>query len=199
MGLELSQDLNREMKSQVICPESTTSFGYSGWLCGGAVEVEILVNASTGETISTSEKDSCQFIRKIWAAESYVKTLDPLECLNLYSQQFSNRSDLIMIADYDYLSQQDTRTANTSNALLFAKQLRIAMEFGFWSNYDWRCGTTNSFDCKSSTIVGLQGQTDNLRPSLGPLAKRPFDYQGLEYPRMAHCSMPLCRVPRSRS
>jgi hypothetical protein len=149
-GLELSSALDRKIQSQVICPESSTSFGYSGWLCGAAAQVvETRVNATTGETISSQTISVCPPITDAWRAGNFSKTLDPLNCLTTYSNPFGNRSDLIIEADYDYLSGQETVVLNKSNALLFSKQLRIAMEFGFWNNYDWRCGTTNSFDCKS--------------------------------------------------
>jgi len=31
---------------------------------------------------------------------------------------------------------------------LFAKELQEVMIVGFWMEYHWLCGTTNSFDCE---------------------------------------------------
>ena len=76
-------------------------------------------------------------------------SLSPLDCLNVYSDPWGNRSDIIVIADFDYLSKQDTVVANASNSLLFEKFVTTILTLDFAGDYQWLCGNTNSFDCKS--------------------------------------------------
>jgi hypothetical protein len=146
-GLDLSDSLHRKLESQEICPDSAT-FTYSDWLCADGEAFQIRINATTGQTISSTPVDSYPNLVEKWNNGTFSKRMSPLECLNTYSNPFGNRSDVVMIADYDYLAQEHTTATNASNSLLFMKQLRIAMEMGFWNEYDWRCGTTNSFDCE---------------------------------------------------
>jgi hypothetical protein len=95
--------------------------------------------------------------------------LNPMECLDAYSSVDGNRSDVILISKFDYLWNMSTSIphlameGNTTslvndaseapdpipNSLLFAKGINSVMAVvGFWNDYVWLCGATNSFDCE---------------------------------------------------
>ena len=92
----------------------------------------------------------------------FTREVDPLTCLNAFSDPFGNRSDVIFVTDYDYLSGQDIDVANKSNTLLFTKFVRIQTSLSFWAEYDWLCGATNSFDCKLTPTIFCLLRSDKL-------------------------------------
>lgn len=74
----------------------------------------------------------------------YSETLDPVECLTRYSDPLNDISDGILVASYDLI--RDEPVANES-LWLYANLFGTNSNWGF--AFNWRCGQTNTFDCKS--------------------------------------------------
>lgn len=67
------------------------------------------------------------------------------ECLSRYTNVFDDRADLIMIASYDEAVNASI-PSNASSVLFRFDSLGARTQFGY--AYNWRCGRTNTFDCK---------------------------------------------------
>ena len=112
--------------------------------------------------------DNCSSVQQYAMNQQYQRRLNPFDCLTTYSSIYGNRSDVIFVSRYDYLWNSSTSIPHSAgkgsnltisadaskltnpnkNSLLFAKELQEVMIVGFWMEYDWLCGTTNSFDCE---------------------------------------------------
>ncbi|KAF2870526.1 hypothetical protein BDV95DRAFT_595268 [Massariosphaeria phaeospora] len=118
------------------------------------------------------DTDNCSSVQQYAMDQQYQRRLNPFDCLTAYSSIYGNRSDVIFVSRYDYLWNSSTSIPHVSvnndssliisndaselsnpieNSLLFAKELKDVMVVGFWMDYDWLCGTTNSFDCRRPT------------------------------------------------
>jgi hypothetical protein len=90
-----------------------------------------------------------------YQAGLYSKELGPYDCLTEYADPFGSRASLLIITDFDYLSNQSTSVVNFTNSVLFARSIYQEQALEFWGEYHWLCGNTNSFDCKLSPSLHL--------------------------------------------
>lgn len=106
---------------------------------------------SLGDLAGDITNEQCAS-REASLTPSYVETLSnltALDCLTRYSRTFTNDSYLYMISSYDLLDHKSL--SNSSNTLLYFGQLSLREISGF--NYpSWRCGNTNTFDCKCALL-----------------------------------------------
>lgn len=121
-------------------------------------------------------RDDCAGIRdKVKNTDYYKRKMSPLECLTAYSSITGDRSDVVMVSAFDALYNVSTSNLRyqrngsdllvasdpadlpkaTFNSILFAKGIPSVMAVGFWSDYWWLCGNTNSFDCKCNSNLNL--------------------------------------------
>lgn len=120
--------------------------------------------------------DACTSIRdKVRNTDYYQRKLSPLECLTAYSSINGNRSDVVMVSALDSLynvSTSDIRYQRNGsevivvtnpadlprapfNSFLFGKGIPSVMAVGFWYDYYWLCGNTNSFDCEYALVSAI--------------------------------------------
>jgi hypothetical protein len=147
-GLERGHATNRKLVTQAI-DANPEVFHYDPGFCKTA--------------------DCARVQKRAMDKQYYQRTLNPMECLDAYSSVDGNRSDVILISKFDYLWNMSTSIphlameGNTTslvndaseapdpitNSLLFAKGINSVMAVvGFWNDYVWLCGATNSFDCE---------------------------------------------------
>lgn len=113
---------------------------------------------------------SCSSIQVEAMNGIYGHRMTPKDCLTTYLSIDGNRSDVIFVSHYDYLWNSSTSIPHYGingsdllvvddasslaspfwNSLFFSKGVNTMMMVGFWLDYDWLCGNTNSFDCKFS-------------------------------------------------
>lgn len=150
-GLERKHKTHRQLKTQTI-------------------DADHLFNWNMG-----CVTNNCSAVQEYAMKKRYTRIMSPIDCLTAYSTIYGNRSDVIFVSRYDYLWNSSTSVPHlaingsdmliSNNAsklpnpkhtpLLFAKELQAYMVVGFWMEYEWLCGTTNSFDCTSSLGVML--------------------------------------------
>jgi hypothetical protein len=147
-GLERGHATNRKLVTQAI-DANPEVFHYAPGFC--------------------SIVDCAPVQKRAMNEQYYQRKLDPMECLDAYSSVEGDRSDVIFVSKFDYLWNMSTsvphlETENDttslvndasealhpiSNSLLFAKGFNSVMAVvGFWNDYVWLCGATNSFDCE---------------------------------------------------
>jgi hypothetical protein len=105
-----------------------------------------------GMNFNECTKNDCGDVLNAFHSGLYSRELSPIDCLTAYTDIYRNLSNVIMVADYDFLSNKPTIEANTTNTLLFTKYIRLNQDFRFWNGYNWLCGNTNSFDCKLNLV-----------------------------------------------
>ncbi|KAH7070508.1 hypothetical protein BKA63DRAFT_78380 [Paraphoma chrysanthemicola] len=117
--------------------------------------------------------DNCSSVQQYAMQRGYSRVMSPLECLNAYSKFEGDRSDVIFVSSYDYLWNSSTaiphfalngsevlitEDASTlpnqiNSSLLFALELpSMFSAMGFWIDYGWLCGNTNSFECRRPSL-----------------------------------------------
>jgi hypothetical protein len=110
----------------------------------------------------------CSSIQEYGMNKRYKRRMNPSDCLTAYSTIYGNRSHVIFVSKFDYLWNSSTSVPHFArngsgiivgedlsnalypikNSLLFSKLVEDEMLVGFSRvEYDWLCGTTNSFDC----------------------------------------------------
>ncbi|KAH7082209.1 hypothetical protein FB567DRAFT_630623 [Paraphoma chrysanthemicola] len=117
--------------------------------------------------------DNCSSVQQYAMQRGYSRVMSPLECLNAYSTFEGNRSDVIFVSSYDYLWNSSTAIPHfalngsevlitedasklpnrINSSLLFALELpSMFSAMGFWIDYGWLCGNTNSFECRRPSL-----------------------------------------------
>jgi hypothetical protein len=149
-GLERGHATNRKLVNQAI-DYNPPVFHYDAGFC--------------------STLDCSRVQARAMKKQYYQRTMDPLECLTAYSSVDGNRSDVIFVSKFDTLWNSSTSIPHLAkegsetvlvedasdlaqpipNSLLYAKGINSVMAVvGFWNDYFWLCGATNSFDCEFS-------------------------------------------------
>jgi hypothetical protein len=139
-------------------------------------DIDLMAFMNPTKDVCTKDDDACTRIRdKVRNTDYYQRKLSPLECLTAYSSINGNRSDVVMVSAIDSLynvSTSDIRYQRNGsellvalepadlpraplNSFLFAKGIPGVMAVGFWYDYYWLCGNTNSFDCKHSVVITM--------------------------------------------
>jgi hypothetical protein len=128
--------------------------------CGDALVSQRLDGGDTTMALDVGQctDNNCTVLTQNWDLGFYSHSSEPLDCLNKFSDPFGNRSDLIIVSKWDYLSEQSTAVANSSHSMLYVHWIDIEAQLGFklWKR-EWYCGTTNSFDCTFRKL------TENVR------------------------------------
>ncbi|KAF2675503.1 hypothetical protein BT63DRAFT_475106 [Microthyrium microscopicum] len=127
-GLEVSPAVHKKLVSQ---PIDAYEYGYNADRCGD---------------------NKCGNLTDQYTSGVFVRNVSALECLNTYSDPFSNSSNVIFQTSYDYLSGLETSVSNATNPLLFVKWLHIEMVFDFWNDYQWLCGDQSAWEKDPSII-----------------------------------------------
>jgi hypothetical protein len=127
------------------------------------IDGEHLFNINMG-----CDTTNCSSVQDYAVNKQYQRIMNPFDCLTAFSTFDGNRSDVIFVSSYDYLWNMSTsvphfvmngsslviynnassRPGASRNTLLFSKDVNNVIVLGFWMEYDWLCGNTNSFDCE---------------------------------------------------
>lgn len=96
-------------------------------------------------TESTTE---CSKPLRDFSAGLYPIELEPIACLEKLADAFGNRSNFLLVSEYDLLAQAATTKLNTTNTILFARGIYGLFVLQFSGGYNWLCGNTNTFECR---------------------------------------------------
>jgi hypothetical protein len=99
----------------------------------GKVEMNEINPASDSFGINPDQcaQNDCSDLLDAFRAGLYSQELGSIDCPTAYTDVYRNKSNVIMVADYDLLSNQPTTLANTTNTVLFLKWVRLGMDFRF--------------------------------------------------------------------
>jgi hypothetical protein len=110
--------------------------------------VESFLDPDWGTELDIFEElcgENCQAYRKaLREGPEIFARMEAPECLTTYMSSFGNRSDVILVAKYDFLHPGNMTEQLDLPLLLIGRNVGL----GYPKTY-WPCGTSNSFDCRT--------------------------------------------------